>query len=107
VIGGGHFDTAKLSRNAAYALVVGRDDNFRESPGLLAPLDDALDDWFAGDECERFAWKPAGSIPGGDDANHMHGLCLAMRDGDCTDENQERRFLSALLLYQGAQMPSV
>ena len=74
MIGRGHFHPAELLRDlrrSASSSVATM--TSRERLGLLALLDDVLDERLAGDQRQRLAGKPRRSVARGDDANGSHG----------------------------------
>jgi hypothetical protein len=76
MVGRGHLGAAKVLGDLPNARIVGGDDYLRERSGLLAALDDMLDERLARDESQRFPGETGGSITGWDDAKHFHGLVL-------------------------------
>ena len=51
----------------------------RKRLGLLAALDDVLDERLAGDQRQRLAGKPRRSVARGDNANHFHRALFTRR----------------------------
>jgi hypothetical protein len=67
-----HLHAAEILRHFPDARVVGGHDDFGKRFGLLALLDDVLEQRLAGDGRERLAGKPRLAEPRGDDAENFH-----------------------------------
>ena len=58
MIGSGHFDIgSEGSGCVGDAIVIGGDDDLVEADCLAASFPDVLEQWFARDEVQRFAWE--------------------------------------------------
>jgi len=73
VIAGGHLRPAILLRHLPNPRVVRGHDHLGQRLGLLATLDDPRNERLARNARQRFAWKPARTIAGRDDAEDFHG----------------------------------
>jgi hypothetical protein len=72
MIGGSHFDAAKMLYRFSDARIVGRDDNLLQRLGLPASFDHVLNEWLAGNQRQRLAGEPAGRKSRGNYANDSH-----------------------------------
>ena len=69
----GHDDAAETLGCRSDAKVVCGHDDLSQRPGLLATLDYMLNERFARDQMQGFAWEPCGRKAGRDDTNDSHG----------------------------------
>ena len=79
VVRASHFDIAKALGYFPDLGVVGGHDDFGERRGLLALLDDILDEWFAGDFVERLARKACRAVARWNDTDNLHQLGASLR----------------------------
>jgi hypothetical protein len=64
------YRSAERARSPGYSLVVGRYDHLRKVLCFTGTLENVLEDGFAGEKSERFAWKSRRGKPGGDYAQN-------------------------------------